>query len=95
MELLMTVSIKNCVSRSLNQYSFSFVSQEKVHHHTLVNKIEVKEFTDNRRGLKWMKNFMKHYKFSDKKAEMVSTMQKEYSSNLFKVCDFKNVIDVV
>ena len=42
-----------------------------------------------------MKNFMKHYKFSGKKAEMVSTMRKEYSSNLFKVCDFKNVIDVV
>ena len=44
----------------------------------MVNKIEVKQFKDKRPGLKGMKNFMKYYKFSDKKAEMISTMGKEY-----------------
>ena len=43
-----------------------------------MNKIEVKQFKDQGPGLKGMKNFMKHYKFSDEKAEMISTIGKEY-----------------
>ena len=69
--------------------------QEIVHQYILVNKIEVKQFKDNRPGLAWMKNFMKHNKLSHKKTEMISSARKANTSNPFIIYDFYNLIDEV
>ena len=61
----------------------------------LVNKIEAKQFKDNRPGLTWMKNFMMRKDLSHKKAEMISSARKANTSNLFIIYDFYNLNDKV
>ena len=71
------------------------IFQEIVHQYTLVNKIEVKQFKDNRPGLTWMKNFMKRNKLSHKKVGMISSARKANTSNPFIIYDFCNLNDKV
>ena len=71
------------------------IFQEIVLQYILVNKIEVKQFKDDRTVLMWMKNFMKCNKLSHKKAEMISSARKANTSNPFVIYDFYNLIDEV
>lgn len=59
------------------------------------NKIEVRQFKDNRPGMKWMKNFMKRNKLSHKKAEMISVARKSNTSNPFLIYDFYDQLEKV
>ena len=72
-----------------------FIFQELDHQYILVNKIKVKQFKENRPGLTWMKNFMKHNKLSHKKAEKISSARKVNTSNPFIIYYFYNLIDEV
>ena len=71
------------------------IFREIIHQYILVNKIEVKQFKDNRVGLMRMENFMKRNKLSHKKAETINSARKANTSNHFMIYDFYNLIDEV
>ena len=55
--------------------------------------MEGAQFSNNRPGYKWIKNFLKHNRLTLKKAEMISTARMVNTSNPFIIYDFYDTLE--